>query len=401
MSKSTHTNPVKLLHIVGDSKFGGGSLVILRLAVMAQQQMGWQVDVLTTDKVLQKLLVEQGIGVVELDVIWRNIRPARDLAGLFRLRSFLRRSGYDIVHTHTSKAGFVGRLAARAAGIRRIVHTVHGFAFHEESTRAALCIYSLLERIAAHACDRIVTVSEFHRQWALKLGIGSAEKIITVHNGVHTDRVQPKRDREVVRNELGVNSGTHLLLTTGRLAEQKGFEDLIHALPDIAKGLNIPFQLVLAGTGPLEPMLKRLASDLGVQDRVRFLGFRPDIGDLLAASDMVVLPTMREGLSIALLEAMAAGKPIVTTRIGSNAEAACDGLGAKLVPPNDSNALAAAVIHLAENRLRADTMGRKAKEIFAQNYTEDRMLGGYRSLYRTLLLSPETNPREIGAYLQS
>ncbi len=181
----------------------------------------------------------------------------------------------------------------------------------------------------------------------------------------------------------------------------KGFEYLFQALPDIAKGLNIPFELALAGTGPLEPILKRLASDLGVQDRVRFLGFRRDIGDLLAASDIVLLPTLREGLSIALLEAMAAGKPIVLTRIGSNTEAACDGLGAKLVPPKDSKALAAAVIHVAENRLRAETMGRKAKEIFAQNYTEDRMLGGYRSLYRTLLLSPQTNPKEIGPYLQS
>lgn len=401
MSKRTNTGPVKLLHIVGDSKFGGGSIVVLSLAEMVHR-MGWQVDVLTTDKVFQKLLKKHGIGVVDLDVIRRDINPVRDLAGLSRLYSFLRKNRYDIVHTHTSKAGFVGRLAARAAGVSHILHTVHGFAFHEESTALALRLYSILERIAAHACHRIVTVSEFHRSWALKLGIGNKEKIVAVPNGLDPHRIKPQRNREAVRNELGLRPGTLLFLTTGRLAEQKGFEYLLQALPEVSSRLKAPFLLALAGAGPLLLTLKQMVANLGLRDKVKFLGFRNDIGDLLAACDMVVLPSLREGLSIALLEAMAAGKPIITTSIGSNIEVTCTGFGscAKLVPPKDTGALAAAMIQVAEHGPQVIAKARKAKETFERHYTEARMLNGYRALYEKLLLTPHRNLKEVGVQPQ-
>jgi len=375
--------PVRLLHVVGDSKFGGGGVIICRLAAMAQKS-GWQVDVLTTDPTFQNQLRNQGTTVVSLDVVRRKINPLTDLIGIIRLWLFLRKNKYDIVHTHTSKAGFVGRLAAKAAGVSAIVHTAHGFAFHEESSRLTVCICALLERIASYACDRIVTVSDFHRTWALRLGIAKADKIMSIPNGISSIRALPRRNRETIRTELEVGKDDLLLLSTGRLADGKGLEYLFDAIRLLCdQGASI--RLVCAGGGPLQVLLEKKTVEVGIRDRVKFLGFREDIADLLSASDIVVLPTLREGLSIALLEAMAASKPIITTSIGSNIEATGNGIGAVLVPIRDPQALARAITELSRSELRRQLIGSRAKQIFSRHYMEERMFAGYRTEYNKLL----------------
>jgi glycosyltransferase involved in cell wall biosynthesis len=377
------TSPVRLLHIVGESRYGGAARIILRLGQVAQAE-GWQVDILTTDPVFQQAVKQHGLGLVNLNVIRREIRPVWDLRGLVRLTSFLHSEPYRIVHTHTSKAGFVGRLAARLAGVPVIIHTAHGFAFHEDSPASVRRFYSALERLASRWCDRIVSVSEFHRTWAIELGMCHPRRIVAIPNGI----AEAVRNRKVglpeVRREMGARHGDLVILSMARLAPDKGLEYLIEAaaiLPRTGRRIRI----MIAGDGPQRERLEQLAGRLGVTDRVVFLGFREDVGDLLAASDLVVLPSLREGLSIALLEAMAAGKPIVATTIGSQREVASRADMALLVPPADTLALSQAIVRLSCDEALMARLGASARALYESRYTENRMLQSYRQLYFDLL----------------
>ena len=371
-----------LLHVVGPSKFGGDSVLVLELA-RAARESGFRVDILASDPRFQELIREAGFGLVDLDVLRREIRPVADLAALGRLTQILRRSSYDIVHTHTSKPGVIGRLAATLTGVPGVMHTVHLFGFHEESGPVATGVYSRVERAASHWCDRIVTVSEYHRDWALRLGIGTPDRVVAIPNGVPTRRASGSRPPSQVRAELGLTDEL-AIVSTGRLAEQKGLEYLIRAIPLLGPDRG-RVRVLLAGDGPLLEPLTTLARELGVLDEVRFLGFRSDVGDLLSAADLVVLPSLWEGLSISLLEAMAAGRPVVTTDIGSNREVTRDGAVASLVPPKDPGALARAIRRLVTDPARRDELGRLGRDEQRSRYTMERMLGSYLEEYEGLL----------------
>jgi glycosyltransferase involved in cell wall biosynthesis len=371
-----------LLHVVGPSKFGGDSVLVLELA-RAARESGFRVDILASDPRFQELIREEGFGLVDLDVLRREIRPVADLAALGRLTQILRRSSYDIVHTHTSKPGVIGRLAATLTGVPGVMHTVHLFGFHEESGPVATGVYSRVERAASHWCDRIVTVSEYHRDWALRLGIGTPDRVVAIPNGVPTRRASGSRPPSQVRAELGLTDEL-AIVSTGRLAEQKGLEYLIRAIPLLGPDRG-RVRVLLAGDGPLLEPLTTLARELGVLDEVRFLGFRSDVGDLLSAADLVVLPSLWEGLSISLLEAMAAGRPVVTTDIGSNREVTRNGAVASLVPPKDPGALARAIRRLVTDPARRDELGRLGRDEQRSRYTMERMLGSYLEEYEGLL----------------
>jgi glycosyltransferase involved in cell wall biosynthesis len=371
-----------LLLVKGSAPFGGDCVLMLELGRAAQEQ-GFEVDVLAVDPYFQSLIRSQGLGLVELDVIRREIRPFWDLRGLVRLRRFLARSAYALVHTHTTKPGIVGAFAARGAGVPAVMHTVHLFPFHEETGRLVTTAYVGAERLAARWCDRIVTVSEFQRDWALRVGIGSPEQVIAIPNGVPSDRVEARRSRAEVRAELGIGDA-FMILSTGRLAEQKGLEYLIRAAALLRRGMPAA-RIVLAGDGPLGRELAELVASLGLEDAVALLGHRSDIGDLLAASDLVVLPSLWEGLSISLLEAMAAARPVVTTSIGSNREVTNDGEAAVLVPPKDPESLAAAIRSIATDEAYRQALGMKGQQVQRERYTVSRMLDAYMGEYERLL----------------
>lgn len=365
---------VSILHVVGDSSFGGAALGIIRLASLVDiKARDWKVAVLATHPSFVTALNEAGVAVVPLAAVWRGWNVFKDLVGLLRLWRFLRQNPCTVVHTHTTKAGIVGRLAARLARIPVIIHTIHGFAIHERTNACVAYIYGLIERIAAGWCTRIVTVSHFHRAWAIQFGI-ARDKIVAIPNGVPDCGIC--RDRRKP-DQCSPERHTGAILYFGRLAAGKGIEDLLAATALWAKRVRFPLLVTIVGDGPSRSSLERYANALGVHHIVRFMGHQKDVSEYLKVCDLVVLPTFREGLSISLLEAMAAGKPIVTTNIGSNKEATRDGYAAILVEPGDTAALADAVQKVLDNPNLSAELSRRSRERYEQNYKLERMPVSY------------------------
>ena len=261
----------KILHILGDSKFGGGSFIVQQICI-GSINAGFGVSVLTSDPRSQKHFIESGINVIDIDCIWRPIRPLKDLFGLIKLSKYLINSDYDIVHTHTTKAGFIGRIAASIARRKIILHTIHGFAFHEHSSLKVIKFYSILEKIAANFCDKIVSVSEYHRKWAIELNICNSSKIVTISNGIGVSPV-PNTQENTIRKLTKADKQCKILLNVGRLAEQKGIEYLIDAVGDLVSDGNEEIICVVIGDGPKFSDFKEKVSKLNLGKHVFLLGY--------------------------------------------------------------------------------------------------------------------------------
>lgn len=381
---------VRVLQVVGGSKFGGAVWVVLSY-VEALQEHGCEVTVCSSVEPVADVFRGAGCEIVSIDEMTREIHPWRDLVSLVRLTRVCRQGGFDVVHTHTSKGGFIGRAAARLAGTPVVLHTAHGFAFHESSSPVATALYTRLERLAGRWSDRVLTVSDFHRQWAIQERLAPPDRIVTVRNGISRRRLVVTRDRVQVRNELGVEERDVLLVSVGRLATQKGLATLIEALPRTLSG-GVGVRLVLVGEGPLRSALEAQVAAAQLTGAVNFLGFRSDVADILNASDIVIAPSLWEGLSISVLEAMALAKPIIATNIGSNLELLENGVSGLLVPPEEPDALADAIIALALDPVGASRCGATARDRFESGFTEEAMKGALWAAYYPLLekkLPPE------------
>lgn len=285
----------------------------------------------------------------------REISPVADPVALFALARAFRRMGPAIVHTHSSKAGILGRLAARWARVPRVVHTVHGWSFNDTQPAPVSTFYRSLERVAARATDRIVCVSEKDRETGIALGIGARDRYVLVRSGIDLADFAPRPERRAaVRAALGVAEGEILVGAVACLKPQKAPLDLVEAAAE-ARARDPRLRFVLAGDGELRGPVEERARALGLGESFRLLGWRRDVPDLLAAMDLFVLTSLFEGLPRAVLQAMTAGVPVVATAVGGTPEVVRDRETGRLVTPGRPAEAAEAILDLA-----ADPGGRAA-----------------------------------------
>jgi glycosyltransferase involved in cell wall biosynthesis len=342
---------------------------------------------------------ELGVRVVPLALLNRaGLSGFLDAAGLARLYAIFRRADLLHVHQHTPFSCFPAIALAGIAGTRRLVSTEHYITSLRYLRRRPLpaplaAVRSLriaaqmsLKRRSLRGLDRVVLVSRANQEFITSLYPAECRsKTIVIVNGIDTDRYH--QDAEVGQRalrELTGDSARRTVLVVAGLNNQKGHRYLLQSLPDVVRrcpGTSV----VLVGDGHLRPELERMTGELGIAGRVVFAGRRDDVPKLLAGCDLFVLPSLFEGMPLSLLEAMAAGKAVVATRVDGTAEVVDDGRTGVLVPPADSGALGSAMVALLTDDDRRLRMGRKGRERAAAEFDHRNMIGQYASLYETLL----------------
>jgi glycosyltransferase involved in cell wall biosynthesis len=353
----------------------GGAQEIVREIARGAPARGFRYFVYSCDDGVLRPRVEAAGATVR---ILPRVLPRLDPFWVARLAAAMRRDAVAVVHTHLFGDSLHGYLAARAAGALPVVMTLHNVP--ESFTPLQRRGYRwLLAR-----SSRNVACSEHVRAAFAALPWRGMRPLVTVRNGIAGAPAggSAARPAAEIRRELGIPPAAPVVAGIGRLVEQKGFADLIRACRGLEGLPGPPPVLLLVGEGPLRAGLERQAAAAGLAGRVVFAGFRPDVPRLLPAADVVAFSSLYEGLPVALLEAMAAGRCVVATALPGIAEAVRDGREALLVPAGDPGRLGAALRRaLADPGLRA-RLGAAARHRFQALFTAERMVASYESLYR-------------------
>ncbi len=337
--------PRRVLHVHTLPVISGSGLNTF-LCMSGQHAAGFDVELSCARGVALIHLVERsGMRVRALKHMVWEINPWQDALAVLELRSLMRRERYTVVHTHNSKAGFLGRLAAWLAGVPVIVHTVHGFAFHDQETRVRRQLYRLLERLASHWCDRLIVISQPLIDWSLRERIAPKEKMTRIYSGIDIEAFRKPVDTAALRASFGLNAQDFIVGEVAKLWVGKGQDILLRALALLRS--RIPhLKLVFIGDGELRASLETLANDLHVSERVVFTGFREDVPALTQMLDIAALPSLFEGMGRAVLEAQAAARPIIGARVGGIPDLIEDGVTGLLIDPGSVEALAKAIEQL-------------------------------------------------------
>jgi len=315
-----------------------------------------------------------------------------DWRGAARLAAMLKRERIDLVHCHMTTGSLCALPAARLAGAL-IIETCHGREFWREGKRVKGSFW--VDRQASRFIDKYIAVSHATARHLRQAKGIPADKIVVIHNGRDLTRLRPPTPQETAeaRAELGLHSEPAVLLL-GRLAKEKGHALLIEALKMLDS--RWPSLIaILAGVGPLEAEVRALCEAAGVNHRVRFLGYRQDLQRLLAGSDLVVLPSMSEGLPLAAVEALAAACPIVASAVGGTPEVVLDGETGLLVPSGNPAALAAAIDRLLSDRSLALRLGMNGRTFVERHFDVRMQVEQTIALYRDLTMRPDSSRKQL------
>ncbi|WP_236403994.1 glycosyltransferase [Microaerobacter geothermalis] len=366
--------PLKVIHIIGGGEFGGAEQHIIHLLSRFNPQKV-QVEVLCFyDSTFAEKLRRNGIKVHVMDQYGRF-----DFRLLKGITQFLDHEKPDIVHTHGVKANFFGRLACRRLNISPVVTTIHSLLKYDYAHPLARFFASKMELWTRKWTTHFIAISKAIEEDLYETGV-SSDKISVIYHGIDISYFSHVKDPQLIRRLADLPSDATVVGAVGRLVPIKGFDVLLKAA-SLLKKEGFPHMFVLVGSGPEEKNLRKLASELEITDRVRFLGFQQDIPSVLAGIDIFVSPSRTEGLGLAVLEAMAAGKPVVATGVGGVKELIRDKENGVLIPVDDEVALFRALEGLFIHPKIYFQLSIKAKQEVEKRFSVEGMVEQTYQLY--------------------
>jgi len=332
------------------------------------------------------LAEREGAETLYLPALRQPVNPLHDTRALAQLGSIARRFRPDVIHTHTAKAGFLGRTAGLVALRPRpvLVHTFHGHVLEGYFGAAKTGVYRGLERTLGRRSDRLIGVSQQTVDDLIRLGVAPPEKFSVIPLGLDLSAFASVDSRPAeLRAEMGITDDRVVLGFVGRIVPIKRVDLLLRAFARAHAG-GAPVHLALVGDGETRPEFQRMAGELGVASAVSFLGYRRDLPEVAAAADVAILSSDNEGTPVWLIESAAAGRPAIATNVGGTAEVVTPETGI-LAPPDDEEALAEAITRLAGNPELRRGMGVRAREHVLARYSVDRLITDIDELYGELL----------------
>ena len=362
-----------------------GSGINTFLTMRGQSRDGFNVELACADGGALIAQVEQaGMRVRKLrHMVW-PLHPWHDPLAVLELARLIRREKYAIVHTHNSKAGFIGRLAARLARAPVVVHTVHGFSFHANESRGKQMFYRVLERVASGWCDMLIVISQPLIDWALAERIAPASKMVKIYSGIDVERFRAPVDVGQVRASLGLGKDDFVVGEVAKLWPGKGHGILLRAAA-MLRGRAPNLKVLLVGDGELRSELERDVQALHLKERVVFAGFREDVPAITRSLDVAVLPSLFEGMGRAVIEAQAAGCAVIGTRVGGIPDLIRDGDNGLLIEPGSAEALATAIDRLYRNPDYRRQLGDAAARGVDERFSEETMVRETIAVYERLL----------------
>jgi glycosyltransferase involved in cell wall biosynthesis len=384
--------PARILYLNSAADVGGGEKWMLALADGLDQRRYASAFVVACEGRFADELRRRGHPVTVIDLT-RLVNPA----ALVALVRHFRQARPDLVHTAGARASFYGRVAARLAGVPAVVSSVHTSIADYEVPAWQRALYLALDRATAPIAGRIIATSEAVAAALVSNGQALREKIVTIPNRPAPRDLEPTRPRAAIRHELGAADGEALIGVVARLTEQKGVVDFLDALARMARRPG--WRAVVVGDGPLRADLEAHTARHGLASACRFTGTRTDLGNLLAALDLLVVPSRSEGLPYLVLEAMTAGTPLIATEVGGIPEVLVDGIHGVLVPPRAPARLADAIAAALDDPGRTRALAGAAQRHAAATLSLGAMLRAVDGVYTGLLAggAPDRRPARVVA----